>query len=290
MKTLTKALLGCLSMVGMSSQASALNFFDINPDSINGNLPGTDVPFTASSISGVSSGLINLNSTTKTATENGWLNLTSYLNGPNTVNNSITGLGGVSYQLFIDFNLSATYDASLSTATGGFGKNGSGYSLDTLTFTMYADPTNNTTFTSASSAGAGTNASFAPAPLSDLITIATGSLTSGQAFINAGGVSVNALTTFNLASPAGTNYFISPRPFYNLFFNAFNNTTGQVSADYNTATGCTSGVCQIAVITGVSTLDPLANNVPEPVTLELLGISMLGLGASRLRRTFEYRN
>jgi hypothetical protein len=273
-------LLGSLTMMGMTSHASAANLFTIDPNFINGN--GLS-PFVGSNMSGPSSGLIQLDPTTLSASESGWINIGVINNGPTTVAN--TGLTS-SYQLFIDFDLHATYSAALSIPSGTFSKNGSGYVVDMLTFTMYADPTNNTNFTTASSAGSGTEASFSPVPASDLITIATGSLVNGTANILSGAVSLSALTTFNL-TPDGANYFVAPDPFYQFAFDAFTNTGGSVSPDYNTAVGCTAanalrpGGCQIAVISGTGTIDFVS--VPEPTTIALLGLGLLSLGASKRR-------
>ena len=287
MNKINALLISGLSLMGMASQAYAMNPFTVNPDSINGSLPDLQT-FVATNVNGISSGLISLDLATKTATESGWLNITAFNNGGTAIDSAISGLNGVSYQLFLSFNLSAKWDVNLSTPAGTFSKNGSGYQLTSLTYTMFADPTNNTVFTPANTGGslAGTQATFSPAPLSDLIEIANGSLIAGTSGIQGGGVSLNALTTINLTA-AGANYFVSPTPFYNLMFNAYNNTTGSVQADYNFNTGCTAanearpGGCEIAIVNGVGTMDYL--NVPEPTTLALLGFGLLGLGKTKRR-------
>lgn len=296
-KKIIATIIGGVGLLGMTSQASALNLFKVNPDIINGTAFPTS--FDATNIAGLSSGLINLTPILGgggTATESGWLNFTQFNNGASTVAASTSGVGGVAggYQLYAEFSLTATYSSAQSIPSGTFGKNGSGYNLDALLFTMYADPTNNTVFTSANSSGLGTQASFVDGG-GDKITLASGSLIpgQGQAFINNAGVALNALTSFNLtgplAGPDGKEYFFDPSPFYILAFDAFNNTGGAVVPDYLTSTGCAFnssaatkiGGCQIAVTSGVGTID--FQSVPEPATLALLGIGLLGIGASSRR-------
>lgn len=280
-KKLIPAILGGLGILGISSQALALEIFTVDPSSI----PGTSGfnTFTADAISGGTSGRIILDANTKTATEKGYVQFDSFKLNANGIDGDLSGLGLagspnlLKYGLYLTFDLEVSYDAANST--GAFGAANSAYKLEDLTFKLWADPDLNTTFSVAST---GTDAFHTDAGGEDF-ELAWGSLVSGSATINSdGGVGINATTTFMLTSPKGEAFFIDPRPFYEFMFSGANNTSQGVLYDYNNAVGCTTGICNAALINSVLTVD--YKGVPEPVTLALFGVGLLGFGASRLRK------
>lgn len=287
-KKLIPIILGGLGILGISSQALALPQFTVNPNSIPGtnNLygspPGTT--FTADAISGGTSGRIILDADTKTATESGYVQFSKFKLGSGGVDSDITGLGtnsptATKYGLYLTFTLAVSYDA-INSGVNGFGAANSDYTVDSLSFTLWADPNSDTTFTLAT---VSSDASVG-GTLTDDFQLASGSLVSGSASINGdGGVGINATTTFTLTTPEGTKFFVDPRPFYNFMFSGANNTSSGVSYDYDTSAGCITGVCNAAIINSELTVD--YTGVPEPATLALLGIGLLGFGTSRLRKT-----
>ena len=274
-KNLLASAVGAALAVGMVASASAvvLPQFQVDRDSNSATLNN----FYASFFNGSSSERLLSNNTANTlstaAGQTGWLNLTSYTNnGPLGVTGSIlpsvSGLG-VDYQLYLTFSLVAALN------TGTLGGLGSTYSITNLNYNLYRDDGLNTGFVSATNTLDATVTGNA----TDVL-LGSGNIIAGIADLNTfGGTGINATTSYTNTA-AGNLFFVAPTPFYSLAFAALNNTSQGVSIVGNCATiaGCTLAVNAAGIV------DFNNNRVPEPETLALLGVGLLGMGASLRKR------
>lgn len=177
----------------------------------------------------------------------------------------LTSQEGVSYQLYAVFTSDGTFSGSPSSGFVFTGTSGS--------VSLYVDPDFNTGLETPDNAATGdvTRTNFGDDEL-----LATAILESGEGRLIAGSTSEDNGSfslIFNpfLLTPDGEEYFVEPSPFY---------IEVLLEGQFNNFAPGAPGTSEI--ITGSA--DASFQAVPEPVTLGLFGMSLLGTGIVARRR------
>jgi hypothetical protein len=250
------------SAFALPAMAAATPTFSVNTGIIDA-LPG--VTFNANFINGAASSILQVIGGNQII-GHGYTQFTSFsdVGGP---------LGPLATHLGFGYSLWAEYSFVTTLATGPYAGPNSSYNINSLTFNLFGEKLGNgdSAFTVANNANAG---SASVAHSADTLLFGSGTVFSGTSTINNQlGTSLNASMLFAL-TPNGSSFFYAPNPFYDLAFSSFTNTSQ----------GFVPSPAGIVAINNASGGADFNNRTPEPGSLALLGLGLVGLVAARRRQ------
>jgi len=258
-----------LAVASASAYAVAFPDFQVQENSVPGSVYHL---FTADKITG---NYVEVVTFTPTGIGIGTFNTSIRWNaGQFVANNGVTPL----VTQLNNFDVSGYGLYGLFQGSGTFSTNAAGVTSFTFlpggSMNVWIDPNQDTAFTAPLTG----NLAWATGDAGDDIAIATGATLGGFGQLNPnlptcvnGGINCGSFGTassFNLVAPGGPAYFVSPSPFYTVAFQS-----GQLNNFSPVGTQTING-----------SLDVVFARVPEPTSIALMGLGLLGLGAAMRRR------
>jgi PEP-CTERM motif len=256
------------AVASVMTVASAAPTFTINPGSLG------PLPFPGFGAASQTGDAFGTSGNTRAVLSNAFGSGAGTVNGKGYItfdtiklNGNTVGPGvGTGSSLGINYSLWAEFTFNMTLTSGGLGNTSSSYVLNSVNLTMFAESLTgpNSTFNQGT-----TSVDPTVTHSADTKVIGGGSLLFGAAGINnGGGSSFNPTLLFALSNPDGPNFFVAPNPFFPLAFASLTNDIGQITRNIPTnelhlATGGTAS---------------FTNPVPEPESLALVGIALLGAG------------